>query len=255
MDWPAAIEAQLLDALARSGAQVIEAGGFRVHLWHRPDPFYRNVAVPVARPAGWPQAFRQMDDTFRAAGRPARLEFIEERWPDLAGALRDAGFVRRQRMPVMILDGPGAAATTTEVHLLGPASPPGLVAATLDALNAAFGQVMTDATRAAETAQLRHELEAGHRRVAVVLRDGHPVAGACLIGDGAGAELAGVWTAAGHRRRGLGTAVCRGVLDRFLAAGGRFAWLGAHNDAAHALYARLGFRRVGHRLDFSAPDA
>ena len=49
--------------------------------------------------------------------------------------------------------------------------------------------------------------------------------------------------------------LCRTLLDRFLAGGGRFAWLGAHDEAAHGLYARLGFRRVGHQLDFSGPDA
>lgn len=255
VDWPAAIEAQLLDALAGSGAEPVEAGGFRVHLWHQPDPFYRNVAVPVARPADWPPAIRLMDGVFRAAGRPARLEFTEERWPDLALALGDAGFVRRQRMPVMILDRPGTGAPASEVELLGPGTAPDLVAATLDALNAAFGQSMTESTRAAETRQMIQDLGSGRTRVAVVLMDGDPVAGACLIGNGRAAELAGVWTAPGYRRCGLGTAACRALLDRFLTDGGRFAWLGAHGDAARALYARLGFRPVGHQLDYSRPDA
>ncbi len=254
--WPAAIEAQLLDALGRSGAELVEAGGFRVHLWHRADPFYRNVAVPVVRQDDWPAAIRLMDGIFRAAGRRARLEFIEERWPDLAAALVDAGFVRRQRMPVMVLDRPGEGAGASDVELLGPGSPPEVVAAALEALNAAFGQAMAEATLAVETAQLVAELEAGHCRVAVVRRAGQPVAGACLIGAGQGAaELAGVWTAVSHRRQGLGTAVCRALLDGFLAGGGRFAWLGAHDDAAHGLYARLGFRPVGHQVDFSGPAA
>jgi predicted GNAT family acetyltransferase len=99
------------------------------------------------------------------------------------------------------------------------------------------------------------DLRSGHSRVAVILLDGDPVAGACLIGDERAAELAGVWTAEGHRRRGLATAVCQALLDHFLAGGGRFAWLGAHGDAARALYVRLGFRRVGHQLDYSGPDA
>ncbi len=254
--WQAAIEAQLLDALGRSGAEVLEAGGFRVHLWHRADPFYRNVAVPVARPGDWPSAIHRMAGVFRTAGRPARLEFIEERWPDLVAALGDAGFVRRQRMPVMVLDRPGRGTPAREVELLGPDSPPGAVAAALEALNGVFGQAMEEATLAAETAQLVAELEAGNCRVAVVRRTGQPVAGACLIGaGGTAAELAGVWTAAGHRRQGLGTAVCRALLDAFLTSGGRFAWLGAHDDAAHGLYARLGFRPVGHQLDFSGPAA
>ncbi len=256
VDWPTLIEAQLQRALANSGAQTIPAGAFRVHLWHRPDPFYRNVAVPVRRPADWAPAIRLMDEVFRAAGRPARLELIEERWPDLARALADVGFVCRQRLPVMVQDRPSATTVAAStVHLLTPESPPGLVAATLDALNAAFGHAMTDATRAAEAAQLAREIESGHCRVAVVLEDGLPVAGACLVGCGAAAELAGVWTALSHRRRGLGTAVCQAVLNGFLAAGGRFAWLGAHGNAAEALYARLGFRRVGHQVDFSRPDA
>lgn len=254
--WQAAIEAQLLDALGRSGAELVEVGGFRVHLWHRADPFYRNVAVPVARPGDWPTAIRQMEGVFAAASRRARLEFIEERWHDLVPALGDAGFVRRQRMPVMILDRAGGGDPAREVELLGPESPTDAVAAALEALNGAFGQAMAEATLAAETAQLVAELEAGHCRIAVVRRAGRPVAGACLIGAGReAAELAGVWTAAGHRRQGLGTAVCRALLEGFLAGGGRFAWLGAHDDAAHDLYARLGFRPVGHQLDFSGPAA
>ena len=256
VSWPRAIEAQLLDALARSGAQSVAAGSFRVHLWDQPDPFYRNVAMPVRRRVHWLPAIRLVEGIFRAAGRPARLEFIEERWPDLAGALVDAGFVCRQRMPVMIRDRPSAAvATAPAVHLLRPDGPPGLVAATLDALNAAFDQTMPDATRIAEAAQLTRELAAGHCRVAVILEDGRPVAGASLVGDDGAAELAGVWAAPGRRRRGYGTAVCQALLERFFASGGRFVWLGAHDHAASMLYASLDFRAVGHQLDFSRPDA
>ncbi len=256
MDWPRAIETQVRRALALSGAEVLSAGGFSVHLWHRPDPFYRNVAMPVRRRLHWLPAIRLVEGIFRTAGRPARLEFIEERWPDLAAALADAGFVCRQRMPVMVRDRPSAAVgTAPAVHLLRPDAPPGLVAATLDALNAVFDQAMPDATRIAEAAQLTRELAAGHCRVAVILEDGHPVAGASLVGDDGAAELAGVWAAPGRRRRGYATAVCQALLERFFASGGRFVWLGAHDDVAAMLYASLDFRAVGHQLDFSRPDA
>ena len=84
----ARLEAQLHEALAE-GSEINETSAFRLHVWRTPDPFYRNVAVPLLPQADWSRAIddllegglhnRQEDDgdghrerAFAVAGEPER---------------------------------------------------------------------------------------------------------------------------------------------------------------------------------------
>ena len=68
-----------------------------------------------------------------------------------------------------------------------------------------------------------------------------------IPGDAAGhAELVGMWVHPGWRRRGVGGLLVGAVID-WAAAGSYRAldlWVAVGNDAAEALYARLGFVRT-----------
>lgn len=265
----AAVEAQFLAAMA-TGAITVETPAFRVHLWPEPDPFYRNVAVPTHQMADWAAAIMAMRQAFAAADRPPRLEFIEDRWPDLAPALAEAGFAAASRMPVMIAmdrspEAPADPATERPVTHLDGSTRGEVLEAYLEAANAAFGQPLPPATRGREVALLETELARGRCQIGVIMNSaGDVLAGAGLIGItrlplGGGAavpiaELAGVWTAADHRRCGLARRVTGAVLDRFTSTGG-VAWLGAKGGRSAALYAGLGFRAIGHQRTFSEPSA
>lgn len=266
----AAVEAQFLAAMA-TGARCVETEAFRVHLWPEPDPFYRNVAVPTCQPDDWAPAIAAMRQTFAAADRLPRLEFIEERWLDLAAALSEAGFVAASRMPVMITTNRPSSALAVDrsndrqvIHFDG-STANDVLERYLEAAHAAFEQKLAPATRRREVVLLANDLAQGRCRICVIVNDaGDILAGAGLIGIAflpieSGepvpiAELAAVWTATAHRGRGLAGVVATAVVDRFAASGG-VAWLGAKGERSAALYSRLGFREIGHQHNFSGPGA
>ena len=258
----AAIEAQFLDAVAR-GAEIVDTPAFRVHLWPRPGPFYRNVAVPTRRPADWRPAIAAMQAAFVAAGRVPRLEYLHDRWPDLGPALDAAGLVETGRLRMMVTSEPPAAAPEGPSVRFMEAVPSGShLEAYLLAVLEAFEQSTDPQAMPGELAQLRAEIAAGGCRIATIMAaDGSILAGASLIGigrsgPGAGsriAELAGVWTAVAERGRGLATRVAAGLVDRFVAGGDALVWLAAETERTAALYARLGFQPIGWQLNYSAP--
>lgn len=252
----ARLERQIRRGLAR-GSEVRQAGGaFRLYLWPRPEPFYRNRALPVAAPDGgdWRPSVAAMLAAFAEAGREPRLEFFAERWPDLPAALETAGLRRELEAPVLAANAPppdGSAPQDTAVRLLGPGMSRATRRAFLAGAQAAFGHGgEAGEPDAGEVEQLGRDLDDGATLVAARMEGDEPVAGASLIGIGAEAELAGVWTAPGHRRRGHAAAVCAALTRRFFAAGGELVWLTAGGDGSERLYRRLGFERVGTQLDY-----
>jgi predicted GNAT family acetyltransferase len=248
----ARLQRQVLRGFAQ-GSEIREGEAFRVHIWPTADPFYRNRALPRRRPRAWPAAIAEMVQVFRAAERTPRLEFFEELWPDLPEALEHAGFACEMQAPVLAAEAPpDTAAPTDGVTLLDAASPDALLRAYMR--NAAAQFDMRDGPDADQEArQLAREIAAGRTMAAACIEDGEPVAGGCLVGLGAEAELAGVWTASGHRRRGHALAVCKALLDRFLAGGGELVWLSAGGQGSERLYRRLGFLPVGTQLNYALP--
>jgi ribosomal protein S18 acetylase RimI-like enzyme len=260
----AAIESQFLDAVAR-GAEILETPAFRVHLWPRPGPFYRNVAVPTRRPVDWRPAIAAMQAAFAAAGRVPRLEYLDDRWPDLGPALDAAGLVETGRLRVMVTSEPPAVAPDgPPVRFMDMVPSRSRLEAYLLAVQDAFEQLTDPQALAGEIAGLRAELAGGGCRIATIMAaDGSFLAGASLIGigqfgSGSGvriAELAGVWTAVAQRGGGLATRVAAEIVDRFVAGGNALVWLAAETERAAALYARLGFQPIGWQRNYSAPAA
>ena len=101
---------ELLECLQRqvrrgfaAGSEVHEVAGFRVHIWHNPDVFYRNRALAMRRPESWAAAIDEMGAVFARADRVPRIELFAELWPDLPTALERAGWVCEAKAPVMVL--------------------------------------------------------------------------------------------------------------------------------------------------------
>ena len=79
----------------------------------------------------------------------------------------------------------------------------------------------------------------------------HPVGVGTTLGSEL-AELQGVTTLPDARRRGVAAAVSSALVDAVFAQGGNAVWLSVEDAAARACYAKLGFRTIGERLNYSA---
>ena len=225
-------------------ARVLTLDGFRLYLHPVPHPFYRNTAVPLTDAVDWPRALAGLRAFLAERRVAARIECFAELFPRLARGLEAAG-LRFERTPAMLA--PAMPAAASDVRLpgcLSPAEAQGF----LDAMLTAFGGTPA---RRAEVGRLLACHRAGRLRLAWRRRGERILAGAALGIAGEVAEVMGVFTAADCRGQGHARAVCAALGDWFARRGGRFLWLAATGGAT-GLYARLGFRVVGTRLEASA---
>ena len=244
------LAAQFAAAVAE-GSTRHDVPGFRIHIWPMPDPFYRNVAIPTDPACVRPDAVEAMLGVFAAHDRLPTVEYFEELWPALAAVLTAHGLVQDNRGQVMALEGPPAGAgPPSGARLLGPGDPPGVIGDFLLGAATVFGQ-RAGLLGPGEIERFADGLARGTLAAARVRRGQETVAGASLIGRGAVAELAGVWTLPASRRQGHARACCRLLLEDFFAGGGKLAWLSVHEPEAGALYAALGFRPCGTQLNFT----
>jgi ribosomal protein S18 acetylase RimI-like enzyme len=245
--------AEQFAAAVAEGSDTHEIEGFRVHLWASPDPFYRNVAIPVDAACLEPASVAHMQDLFAAHARTPRLEFFAELWPGLAPVLESAGLTLDRKAQVMVrhADDEPSAPVGGEAVLLDASEQRVPLQAFLAAAAAVFTE--TGPLSLDEVDRLAAGLAQGTIAAATSLQGREPVAGASLIRVGSVAELAGVWTLPDWRRRGLARACCRLLLERFFADGGEIAWLSAGDPGGEALYRQLDFRPCGTQLNYSRP--
>jgi len=181
-----------------------------------------NYALPVdPLDERLPAAINALRARYRARHEPLRLEFNEETWPELGPALGRAGLVLESRNPLM----------ACEPEAFRPMTAPTVVVRFLDV-------------------DPRHPSTLR----AVGALDGQ-VAGRASMGTVEGvAELYGVVTDPPFRRRGVAATICSALVERLFRDGGSLVFLDAENPGAEALYAGLGFRRIGARLSYAEPD-
>jgi ribosomal protein S18 acetylase RimI-like enzyme len=239
-----------------AGSEIHESSAFRVHIWRNGEVFYRNRALAVRRPASWAPAIDEMAAIFTAADRVPRLEFFEQLWPDLVPALERAGWVCEMRAPLLALEAAAFAAgpARADIALIRPGDPRSLVRDFIRAAELVF-EMPESPEDGSEIDLMLHGLGSGVTLCAASLDGGRPVSGASLIGVGAEAELAAVWTRFEARRQGRAEAVCRALLGHFFSHGGEVAWLSAGDGAAERLYRRLGFAPVGTQLNYAKLQA
>ncbi len=230
-----------------------DTGAFRAFLSPDSADYLMSFAVPMATPPDWPPAIVDLRRVFEAHGRLVRLEIIHELFPDLGPALEAAGIARRNTQPLMVL----APQALRPRRLARGVDYRELVAGDADLLDGliqvqqlGFGLPLDAAAESQWRRFLARGLVEGSVRAAVIRVDDRTVCGAALqIGVGA-AELTGVATSAGYRRRGFASALCSRLLQGHFAAGHSLAWLSAADPVSGAIYRRLGFRPAGTQLNY-----
>ena len=215
-----------------------------------PSPF-ANYAIPDDGAAPSASQVSALVGTFRALDRVPRLEYLPTCAPQVEPALLAAGFTAENRAPVMACSAqtlitPIAA---TGVTITEPTDDAGLLA-TARVQHAGYEQPGEPAS--GETAWLRDTIEGGGVVALASLGDGTPVgAGACSAPVDGLSELAGLAVRAGFRRRGIGAALSAYLTAAVLDRGCRTVWLEPGDPGIERIYARIGYRTVGEKLNIS----
>jgi GNAT superfamily N-acetyltransferase len=215
------------------------------------DSPYANYAIPDdgATPSG--ADVRALVDAFRDRDRRPRLEFLPRCAPQVEPALLAAGFTEENRPSLMACEQGGVLA------------PPQVAGLTLTepADDAAF----------LRAAAVQHagfggpgavSADAGHGLRRLAARGGVVALATLADGTGAGAascsppvggltELGGLAVLETVRRRGIGAAVAAWATQRALDRCPRTVWLEPGDPDVERMYARVGYRVVGERLNIS----
>ncbi|HYE01161.1 MAG TPA: GNAT family N-acetyltransferase [Alphaproteobacteria bacterium] len=246
-----------VQAAAAEGREVFDIGPYRAFLDPATDLIYLNYAVPARPAADWGGALDELAAAFAARGRRLRFEFFADEWPDLAPALEAAGLVREAANPLMLLTAPNLRIPPPgagRVHLLAADDPDAVYLDYYRTGAIGFGMAETGQDDRAAAARDRPRVAAGRLLPAIsYLEDGTPAAVGCLMASAGVAEMAGVATIPGARRRGLAARLCHALLADGFARGVELVWLGAGDEGAAALYASLGFKAAGAQLAYAAP--
>jgi ribosomal protein S18 acetylase RimI-like enzyme len=197
-------------------------------------------------------AVAELRRLFAARGRPLVVEFNEPLFPRLPPLLERAGLVETVREPLMLcpvadfrpFNSPGVA-----VRFLEPDDPDEELRAFLTLFHENFGRDPDRVTPEA-IARLRDEVaRTGGRSAALARLDAKPAGTGFVAGYERGVcEITRVTTAPWARRRGVAATLTSFLIQSAVATGSDLAWLSARGPPAQALYAKLGFHRVGERL-------
>ena len=233
-------------AASAHGRVVQAVGPFQAFFSASTEPFL-SLALPCETPDAWDAYVPALEAAFAGRGRVPRLEIFAELYPALGPALERAGFTLDNTAPVMVQGVAGFTPVPPDVDYLPLHAEEGVLEPFLYAQSEAYGG-LGDAL--GWLPQLTAGLQAGHILGAALQQDGELVAGAAILRGGDIGELAGVWTKASLRRRGLARRVCGPLLTTFFNGGGTLCWLSAAPGAT-GLYRRLGFGEVGTQLNYS----
>ncbi|MFF8711926.1 GNAT family N-acetyltransferase [Streptomyces sp. NPDC015184] len=215
---------------------------------------YANYAIPDQDAEPTPGELDALIAVFREHDRLPRLEFLPGWAPVVEPALLAAGFTVENRAPIMACAPDG---------LLAPKPVADLV----------IGEPATDAEFAAAALVQHHgyggtgEPEDGTERwlrtavrgggvAALATVDGTPAgAGGCSVPVDGLTELAGLAVAENFRRRGIGAALSAHLTATAFDRGCRVVWLEPGDADVERIYAGIGFRRIGEKLNISLDPA
>ncbi len=236
---PAELQRALVAGLL--SADCPHVGPFVVLLDAASDNPLRNYAAPARPDSPTPDELDALIAKFGAHGRRPRLEYVEPH-EGLTAAIRAAGFVTVQSLPLMALGSRGAAAADVPGIEVGDAGPDELLGAAAVQV-AAYGD---DEAPEQSARRLARTLASGGGVVVARDRDSGRIVGAGMypaptLGF---AELAGVATRDGFRRRGIGAAVSA-ELARSAERRGAHPFLQAGGADEQRMYARIGFETCG----------
>jgi len=240
-----------LDDTVRDSTDRVDVGPLRVLLSRRPWPYYARPRAELDLSA--PDAVTADDVAAAAAalqeaGAPVAFEWIPERVPSMAAAVRAYGF-EAQQVPILVraaeplqADAPAGYAVRLLAH------DEDAVVDAAHVVAAAFGSPFVEGQQ-----HIRSRIERGLNVTAVAeTSDGEVVGVATLQPIGATAEIVGAAVLPGHRRHGLGGALIRALVGEAHGRGVDLLLLSASEDGVR-IYEEIGFRRIG-TLAEAPPD-
>ncbi len=211
-----------------------------------------NYAIPDDHAEPSPADVRALIEVFRDQDRMPRLEFLPGCAPAVEPALRAAGFEVENRAPLMACP-PGALSAPRPVpglELFEPRTDEDLFALVV-VQHYAYGEPGEPDRQA--IGRLRRTYENGGVVLLAVL-DGVPAGGGSCSSPVDGlTELAGVAVAEPLRRRGVGAAVAARLTELAFERGFRVPWLEPSGEESERVYAGIGYRTIGEKLNISLP--
>jgi ribosomal protein S18 acetylase RimI-like enzyme len=245
----------LAAAPASSEVESVRFGAFRAWFTTYTNDPQANYAMPVTpvESALLGKAVEVLHAEFAARARRLRVEFVEELWPGLAGALEHSGLHLEAREPLM---------ACMKGEFL-PAAAPGVIvrALTADAPDAGLvtfirirDQRPTDESRPVSVravAALRGRLRTDAETCVVAFVGDLPAgAGRCIPQQDGLGEITSIVTLPQFRRRGVAATLVSHLLRQLFDGGRAIGWLNAANDQARSVYSSLGFRSIGSLLNY-----
>ncbi|MEU9849505.1 GNAT family N-acetyltransferase [Streptomyces sp. NPDC047985] len=214
---------------------------------------YANYAIPDRDAEPTAADVAALVTAFRERGRLPRLEFLPGWAPAVEPALLAAGFTVENRAPVLAC-APGGLLPPKPVDALVIAEPVTDAEFDAAALVQHRGYGGTGEPEGGEAAWLR-TAAGGGGAAALAALDGVPVgAGGCSVPVDGLSELAGVAVAAPFRGRGIGAALAAHLTATAFERGCRAVWLEPADAAVERIYAGIGYRRVGEKLNVSLAE-
>ncbi|MEU2667489.1 GNAT family N-acetyltransferase [Streptomyces sp. NPDC007164] len=215
---------------------------------------YANYAIPDQDAEPTPADLDALVAAFREHDRLPRLEFLPGSAPAVEPALLAAGFTVENRAPVMAC-APDELLTPKPVESLAIAEPATAAEFDAAALVQHHGYGGTGEPEGGEAEWLR-TAAAGGGVAALATIDGVPVgAGGCSVPVDGLTELAGLAVADAYRRRGIGAALSAHLTATAFGRGCRVVWLEPGDADVERIYAAIGYRRVGEKLNISLDPA
>ncbi len=251
LEWLERISEADVNATAKTRT-VVDTGAFKLLLNPTDDFPGTNWATPL-KPNPTDLEIAAMREAFQAHRRTPRLEFIGECWPDVAGTLERAGFQSEGDPQDIMIVTPGTfrpfSAKGVDVRFLEPSDADALFHAYLETQTRGFGYSTDDPTPE-QVSRWRDQIAAGRRAALTLLEDRAAGVGTTLGTDLA--EVQGVTTLPDARRRGVAASLSSALVADAFKRGGEAVWLSVEGDGARACYAKIGFGKIGSRLNYSA---
>ena len=215
--------------------------------WSSP---FANYAIPDDHAEPTQDDIKALIAAFRQQDRKPRLEYLPACAPAVEKALLTAGFKVEDRPPVMACQ-PQNLAVPDPVPGLEFREPRG--DDDLDDLafiqHRAFGE--PGIPEPGVGAAARRTYENGGIVVLATFRGEPAAGGSCSAPVDGMTELGGIAVDDRFRRRGIGAALSAHLTALAHARGYRLVWLEPANDAVARIYAGIGYRPVGEKLNIS----
>ncbi|MHC3459986.1 GNAT family N-acetyltransferase [Streptomyces flavovirens] len=211
---------------------------------------FANYAIPDQDAAPTPRDVEDLVTSMRAHDRLPRLEFLPAWAPAVEPALLAAGFTVENRAPVLACT-PGTLLAPKPVDGLRIAEPATDAEFTTAAAVQHTGFGGQGGPGDGEIAWLRAATDGGGASALAVL-DGQPAGSGCCSSPAGGiSELTGLAVAGPFRRRGAGAALSAWLTRAAFDRGCHTVWLEPGDPGVERIYAGIGYRRVGEKLDVS----